>query len=111
LTSDLDFESSDPPFTVTLIERSDATIAITQADSEEGKLVGVFSVAGETFNVYRKTTLSRGGSVYSGPIDAVRFMFSSVDPFFINYVNPQLQSRSRDFTYYDPSNLRDHVTV
>jgi hypothetical protein len=111
LTSDLDFESSDPPFTVTLIERSDATISITQADSEEGKLVGVFSVAGESFNVYRKTTLSRGGSVYSGPIDAVRFMFSSVDPFFINYVNPQLQSRSRDFTYYDPSNLRDHVTV
>jgi hypothetical protein len=111
LSIDLAFELSDPPFTLTLIERSNANITVTQADSPAEKLVGLFSVRGDTFFVYRKTSLGRGGSVYSGPFDAVSTRFSSPDPFFISYVNPILQSLSRDFSYYDPSNLRAHDTV
>jgi hypothetical protein len=106
-TGDLDHPGNDR----TLFERSDATIDITEKDLAAGDLVGLFSVNGQAFYVYRKTSEVRGASIYSGPYDSIQLDARNFyPPLFDDYINPSWQSRTRDFAYFDPSNVYAHYT-
>lgn len=101
-----------PGNTRVLFERSDATIAITEKDLSAGDLVGLFSTDAGNFYVWRKTSAARGASIYSGGYDSIS---SNLKPaahdiaVFDNYINPSWQSRSRDFTYFDPLGDYTHL--